>query len=592
MSRSKPQNREYIWPSLKAYFGLLWRNHPWRALISLFHTVSNIALTVFIPYIISRALADIILGNEETFWGHIIALSVTVAITVIGNFVGFATAIRLAARMERLATNKAFDHFLSRSVGFHADNPSGKLVANAIEYGRNASRVLFDLVFNGLLPYVLSSVIGIGIVFFHSTEIGLALVGIYIVTIALTMADSKRRSSIRVRRKPVQDTMTANVADVITNAQATKTFAREDDEQARNDALQQELLGLRLRDWTWAAITGSVRLTVLLILQVFFIIFVAGQVKADPAYLGIGIYAFTYTLSMVSKLFELGNLLRTGEDALVSASTMTKFLLEDPEIRDAPDAKAIDVNGGAISFHNMAFAYADAPTDFIFKDFDLEIPAGQKVGLVGTSGGGKSSLTRLILRFEDILSGELLIDDIDIRSVTQQSLRQVIGYVPQDPLLFHRTIRDNIAYGNPSATDDVIMQAAQKAYADGFINALPAGLDTVVGERGIKLSGGQRQRIAIARAILKDAPILVLDEATSALDSESEIYIQRALATLMKGRTSIVIAHRLSTIAKLDRILVLDKGSIIEDGTHQELIAKKGTYANLWNHQSGGFIEE
>ena len=345
-------------------------------------------------------------------------------------------------------------------------------------------------------------------------------------------------------------------------------------------------------DWTWAAITGSVRLTVLLILQVFFIIFVAGQVKADPAYLGIGIYAFTYTLSMVSKLFELGNLLRTGEDALVSASTMTKFLLEDPEIRDAPDAKAIDVNGGAISFHNMAFAYADAPTDFIFKDLDLEIPAGQKVGLVGTSGGGKSSLTRLILRFEDILSGELLIDDIDIRSVTQQSLRQVIGYVPQDPLLFHRTIRDNIAYGNPSATDDVIMQAAQKAYADGFINALPAGLDTVVGERGIKLSGGQRQRIAIARAILKDAPILVLDEATSALDSESEIYIQRALATLMKGRTSIVIAHRLSTIAKLDRILVLDKGSIIEDGTHQELIAKKGTYANLWNHQSGGFIEE
>ena len=592
MSQSKPQNREYIWPSLKAYFGLLWKNHPWRALISLFHTVSNIALTVFIPYIISRALADIILGNEETFWGHIIALSVTVAITAIGNFVGFATAIRLAARMERLATNKAFDHFLSRSVGFHADNPSGKLVANAIEYGRNSSRVLFDLVFNGLLPYVLSSVIGIGIVFFHSTEIGFALVGIYVVTIALTMADSKRRSSIRVRRKRVQDAMTANVADVITNAQATKTFAREYDEQARNDTLQQELLGLRLRDWTWAAITGSVRLTILLVLQVFFIIFVAAQVKADPAYLGIGIYAFTYTLSMVSKLFELGNLLRTGEDALVSASTMTKFLLEDPEIRDASDAKAIAVNGGAISFHNMAFAYADAPTDFIFKDFDLEIPAGQKVGLVGTSGGGKSSLTRLILRFEDILSGELLIDGVDIRSVTQQSLRQVIGYVPQDPLLFHRTIRDNIAYGNPDATDDEIMQAAHKAYAEDFINALPAGLDTVVGERGIKLSGGQRQRIAIARAILKDAPILVLDEATSALDSESEIYIQRALATLMRGRTSIVIAHRLSTIAKLDRIIVLDKGSIIEDGTHQELIAKKGTYANLWNHQSGGFIEE
>jgi ATP-binding cassette subfamily B protein len=192
----------------------------------------------------------------------------------------------------------------------------------------------------------------------------------------------------------------------------------------------------------------------------------------------------------------------------------------------------------------------------------------------------------------DIDGGQILIDGQDISQVTQNSLRGAIAYVPQDPFLFHRSLRDNIAYGKPDASDAEITAAAHAAYADEFIDQLPHGLDTIVGERGVKLSGGQRQRIAIARAILKDAPILVLDEATSALDSESEIYIQQALEKLMKNRTSIVIAHRLSTIAKLDRIIVLDNGKIVEEGPHTELLDQKGTYARLWKHQSGGFIEE
>ena len=192
----------------------------------------------------------------------------------------------------------------------------------------------------------------------------------------------------------------------------------------------------------------------------------------------------------------------------------------------------------------------------------------------------------------DIQSGEILIDGQDIAKVTQDSLRSRISYVPQDPFLFHRSLRENIAYGRPEASDEEIFEAARKAHAMEFIDKLPSGLDTIVGERGVKLSGGQRQRIAIARAILKDAPILILDEATSALDSESEVYIQKALATLMKNRTSIVIAHRLSTIAKLDRIIVLDNGKIVEDGPHDALLAQNGIYAKLWKHQSGGFIEE
>ncbi len=217
---------------------------------------------------------------------------------------------------------------------------------------------------------------------------------------------------------------------------------------------------------------------------------------------------------------------------------------------------------------------------------------GQKVGLVGHSGSGKTTLTRLLLRFSDVDKGTVSIDDQDISAITQASLRRAIAYVPQEPLLFHRSLRENIAYGRPDATDKQIREAARKAHALEFIDKLSSGLDTMVGERGVKLSGGQRQRIVIARAILKDAPILVLDEATSALDSESEQLIQASLAELMKGRTTVVIAHRLSTIQKMDRIIVLEDGKIIEDGSHASLLAKKGTYAGLWAHQSGGFIEE
>ncbi|OYW42452.1 hypothetical protein B7Z28_01505 [Candidatus Saccharibacteria bacterium 32-45-3] len=228
----------------------------------------------------------------------------------------------------------------------------------------------------------------------------------------------------------------------------------------------------------------------------------------------------------------------------------------------------------------------------MFKQFNLSIPAGQRVGLVGQSGSGKTTLTKLLLRFSDIQKGAITIDDQAIETVTQSSLRKAIAYVPQEPMLFHRTLEENIKYGNPDANREQVIEAAKRAHALEFIEKLPEGLDTLVGERGIKLSGGQRQRIAIARAILKDAPILVLDEATSALDSESEKLIQQAFTELMKDRTSIVIAHRLSTIAKLDRIIVMDNGAIIEDGTHDELLAKKGQYAKLWAHQSGGFIEE
>lgn len=558
--------------------------------ISLTYFIGVIGIYVMVPLFISMTLANLVTknGGLETSLLPLIGAAI---IGILGNLIGFIATIRLSAKGQSDILELAMNTLLSRSVGFHANNIGGKLVSNALEYPSAFGR-LIDTIYISIIPFVLIMIVGISVVFSRSVPIGFALLFITIVTIIMIVVESHRRSGLRVERKKAQNVMIANLSDTIVNTQAVKTFGQEEKELRQHGVLDHRLTSFRLRDWTSTAVIGSLRMGILLSLQIGFIVFVAHLLKEDPTILGIGIFAFTYTLSLTAKLFEVGSMIRNIEEAFLQASSMTEIILENREITDSSHAKEIRVKKGIIDIEDMQFAYSDAKNDTVFDNLTIHIPAGQKVGVVGPSGGGKSTFTRLLLRFDDVLKGSIRIDDQDIRSVTQTSLRQSISYVPQEPLLFHRTIRENIAYGKPDASDKEIRKAAHLAYADEFIDKLPEKYDTIVGERGVKLSGGQRQRIAIARAILKDAPILILDEATSALDSESEVFIQKALVKLMKKRTTIVIAHRLSTIQKMDRIIVLDNGAITEDGNHRDLLAAKQTYARLWAHQSGGFIED
>jgi len=297
----------------------------------------------------------------------------------------------------------------------------------------------------------------------------------------------------------------------------------------------------------------------------------------------------TYLIGIISRLWNFGRIIRKYYEAMADAEEMTEILETPHEIKDIKSAKTLKVAGGNIEFKEVDFSYNK--TRKIISNLNLNIAAKEKVALVGASGSGKTTIVNLLLRNYDIDSGKILIDGQKIISVSQDSLWKNIALVNQDPILFHRTLKENISYGKPSASDSDIIKAAKLAHAHSFIENFPEKYETYVGERGVKLSGGERQRIAIARAILKNAPILVLDEATSSLDSEAEEMIQDALSNLMKDKTVIVIAHRLSTIMKMDRIIVFDQGNIVEFGTHKQLVAKRnGVYKKLWQKQVGGFI--
>jgi ATP-binding cassette subfamily B protein len=529
----------------------------------------------------------------STFWPYIVAF---VGAAALGELVLWRVVTYLHWTMtDRTAYElyrQSFDALAEQSMEFHNDRFGGSLVSQTNKFSGAFSR-LSDLWLFNVAPMIYSFIFTFAILgpILPWFALALAVLAVAFMSVAWFSFSSIRE--LNVKEAEAQNKVSGQIADSITNILAVKSFSRERHEKRRfekyaNDTRQAAFKirnAVVLRDiWFGGIIT--------LITTTSFITLIFGNAWFGVQ-VGTLLLAVTYSSQILGNLWGFNGMLRQLNRIFGDARDMSMILNTKQIVKDAPDAKPLAVKKSTITIEDMTFRHTGSRNNkALFKQFDLSIPAGQRVGLVGQSGSGKTTLTKLILRFADIESGTIALDGQSIQAVTQESLRKAIAYVPQEPLLFHRSLRENIGYGKPDATEEEIVEAARKANALDFIANLPEGFDTLVGERGVKLSGGQRQRIAIARAILKDAPILILDEATSALDSESEKLIQDALQELMKGRTSIVIAHRLSTIAKLDRIIVMDNGAIIEDGSHDQLIAHNGTYAKLWAHQSGGFIEE
>ena len=496
--------------------------------------------------------------------------------------------LEIAASFE--LGRQAFDTLSNQSMTFHANRFGGSLVS-ATQKFISAYNDLMDTFTYSLLPGIATVGFTIGML--------APLVPAYVALLALVLAAYvfivfklyRKILPINARAASAQNRLSGELSDSITNIMAVKTAGREAYEQelfrAANDGVRRadsERMRRSVR-------TGAAASSLIVVMMGLTAVFIAGGNAWFGISAGTLVMMFTYTNSLTTRFNMLSSTFQRLNRAFGDAHDLTAVLDEPRLVDDVPDAPELAVRAGAIAFDRVDFSYADAAADeAVFRGFTLDIPAGQRVGLVGRSGSGKTTLTTLLLRLADLTGGAIRIDGQDIAGVDQVSLRRRIAYVPQEPLLFHRTVRENIAYGRPDATEAEIRRAAAEANALEFIEKLPRGLDTQVGERGVKLSGGQRQRIAIARALLQDAPILVLDEATSALDSESEKLIQDALENLMRGRTALVIAHRLSTVASLDRIVVIRDGKIVEDGRHADLVRAGGEYAQLWNRQSGAFL--
>jgi ATP-binding cassette subfamily B protein len=550
--------------------------------------------TTIAPIFVSRLLTHI--ANGTATMNSSIGLLIGYAIVLfLGEVVAIRISIALAyiseSKMQATVASMVLNHLTSKSLGYHSNRMSGGIVSDTNKLNSSVERFWDTIIFNfvPILTTLVSVCIALSFILWQYA-IALGVLSVIIVAVIIRFQIKIAPISRQVAEK--SSAMTAYLADVVGNIAAVKAFASEKSENNHYKKLIKDWRNTNLKEMkSVLAISGSFG-TLMTVLNISAFIAAILATEYHISSIGATYLVISYTLNVVSQLWSVSSTTRSYIRVIGDAGPMITTLDEKVELTDPISPNPLVADEGDIKFDKIKFTHSEND-DKLFDEFSLTIRSGEKIGLVGRSGSGKTSLTYLLLRFSDLDGGKILINNQDISGVTQADLHKAIAYVPQEPLLFHRTLRENIAYGKPDATEKEIRQAAKLASALDFINTLPKGFDTLVGERGIKLSGGQRQRIAIARAILKDAPILVLDEATSALDSENEKLIQNALTKLMENRTSIVIAHRLSTVAKLDRIIVLDNGHIVEQGTHNELQnIKGGIYAKLWSHQTGGFIED
>lgn len=486
---------------------------------------------------------------------------------------------------------ETMDELLAKDLTFFQNNYAGSLTKRALGFARRFEDVFDVVVFQvatSVLPLMFVSVV----LWSYSPWLIVVLLGMLATTVALLLPRVRRRRALVDVRETASNAMAGHLADSISNAEAVRAFAREDHEARIHEKNVRDYGAKTLVSWDYQNFkVDMITSPMYVATNILGLVTALATRKAGGANLEAVFITFSYYATATRVMWEFNRIYRNLEGALTDAAQFADLLLDPPVVRDANAPVAFTPKDASIELRDVRFRYSPAQP-LLFDGLSLSVPAGTRIGLVGRSGGGKTSLTRLLLRFSDIESGQITIGGVPIDAVAQADLRKMIAYVPQDPSMFHRSVTDNIRVGRPEATDAEVRRAAELAHAAEFIAGLSQGYETMVGERGVKLSGGQRQRIAIARAILKDAPMLILDEATSSLDSESEASIQDALLTLLEGRTALVIAHRLSTVRRMDELIIMDRGHIVERGSHDQLLARDGIYAALWAHQSGGFLGE
>lgn len=552
--------------------------------------LSSVLLAVYFKKIID-VISDPYV-SRAAMSGQLMKLVFINILIIVGNYLcsraGAFSIVYFQTNLIRELANYTFKNISANSYTFFSNRFVGSLITKSRRFVR-AFEVMHDtLVFNFWSTLII--LVGVFFVLFKEVPtIALLFFGWVILYLIIVSFVIRKRIAYDIAKAEADSRVGGRLADVFANIFALKVFSMGEREIKSFGEVTTNEQKHRDKSWYFQNRQDALQAGMMVIVQGIVLYFVIKLWIAGALSTGTVVLVQTYMVVIFDRLWDLGKATTKFMESLADMNEVIDIFDTTPDILDPKEPEPLRIKSGQMNFKNVDFFYDSGQK--VFNNFNLKIKPGEKIGLVGHSGAGKSTITKLILRFLDVSNGSIEIDDQDIRKVRQEELRRVISYVPQEPMLFHRTISENIAYGKPDATEEEIISAAKRAHAHEFISSLEHGYKTLVGERGVKLSGGERQRIAIARVMLTNTPILILDEATSSLDSVSESYIQDAFNELMKGKTTIVIAHRLSTIQKMDRIIVLDKGTIAEEGTHKELLEKGGIYADLWNHQTGGFLE-
>ena len=524
------------------------------------------------------------LGYPAMLW-----LAMTTGLMITFRMYDYFVSIKMIPNMRKYIVDVAMEKLLMQSHNFYQNNFSGSLSNKTKDLISNIPETI-QIITDRFLSISILSIMSM--IMLWSVNIIFGMIMLLWVIFFLTCATVISRYLIRLSDDFSEkgSIVIGSIVDALSNIMLIKLFARDTLEKSKiTNVAHDALVAEKKVGWLYFYLWLILGISFVIVMVINFYYLITGY---NSGSITVGDFALvtTITVALVDRLWELAHNFTQFSKNFGRITQGLRDILVVPEIQDKKDASKLLVSSGTIKFQNVMFNYKG--TNALFEDKSIVIPSGQKVGLVGYSGSGKSTFVNLILRMYDINGGQILIDDQNIADVTQDSLRENIGMIPQDPTLFHRTLMDNIRYGKIDATYEEVIKAAKQAHSHEFIMALPLGYEALVGERGVKLSGGQRQRIAIARAILKNAPILMLDEATSQLDSVTEVDIQDSLWHLMQGKTTLVVAHRLSTLLHMDRIIVFDRGKIMEDGTHKELLKKAGLYKTLWDAQVGGFLPE